>query len=320
MEPQTQQKANLRDIFINLGAFVALYTVLYSILNLLFTVINTAYPQVNAYGSYSSSSSISMPVATLIIFFPIFVWLMWLVQRGFSADPATRNNRLHKWLTYITLFISGLTLAGDLVTIVYYFIDGQELTAGFLLKFLAVLIIALGVFLYFISDIRGRLTRSSEKIWMILATVVVIGSIIWGFAVLGSPRSQRLVKYDQEKVSSLQSMTYLVSDYYQQHGTLPESFADLPCAQSYNNSGICVDHQTNMPYEYVLIGQSAKAYQLCATFNKANDSTALVSRYPYSENSWSHPAGHYCFSQSIPVSQYKPVPDSNPVPKAIPAY
>jgi len=308
MEQNIQPKASLRDIFINLGAFVALYTVLYSILNLLFTVINTAYPQVTSYGYYAGTSSISLPVATLIIFFPIFVWLMWLVQRGFSADPSTRNNRVHKWLTYITLFVSGLTLAGDLVTIVYYFIDGQDLTAGFLLKFLSVLVIALGVFLYFISDIRGRLTRNSEKIWISLATIVVIGSIAWGFAVLGSPRSQRLGKYDEEKVSALQSMTYLVSDYYQQHEALPQSFSDLPCVQS-SMGGTCVDSQTKKPYEYQKLSESS--YQLCADFNRASQTSDTNSSYPMrvgTNISWNHPAGHYCFTEKVNVMQAQPIP------------
>jgi hypothetical protein len=71
-----QPKTSAKDFFLNLGAIVALYTTIISLLNLLFTVINKAFPQIVNY-YYTSSSSISMPVATLIIFFPVYILLMW---------------------------------------------------------------------------------------------------------------------------------------------------------------------------------------------------------------------------------------------------
>src|SRR5579872_6388966 len=154
---QTKPKASAKDFFLNLGTIVALYTTVISLLNLLFTVINRAYPQVTTYsynGTYygSSSSSISWPVAVLIIFFPIFILLMWLLERSYHIEPEKKHLGVRKWLTYITLFIAGLTLAGDLVTVLYFFIDGQELTTGFLLKVFVVLVITAAVFFYYISD------------------------------------------------------------------------------------------------------------------------------------------------------------------------
>ncbi|MGH7250038.1 MAG: DUF5671 domain-containing protein, partial [Minisyncoccia bacterium] len=124
MEPQT--KTSAKDFFINLGAIVALYTTVVSLVNLLFTVINTAYPQITSGYNYLSSQSISWPVATLIIFFPIFLLLMWLLGKDYKIHPEKQNSGIHKWLTYITLFIAGLTIAIDLITVLYYFLDGQE--------------------------------------------------------------------------------------------------------------------------------------------------------------------------------------------------
>jgi hypothetical protein len=73
---------------------------------------------------------------------------------------------------------------------------------------------------------------------------------------------------------------------------------------------IPVDEQTGQPYEYTLIGQSAKAYQLCAEFNKATDQSQYNGVvYPNQTGAtWSHPAGRYCFTESIPVSLYPQVP------------
>src|SRR3989344_5660139 len=109
-KPRTTPK----DFFINLGAIVALYTVVVTVLNLLFTVINVAYPKVTDY-YYMGSQSISFPVSTLIIFFPVYILLMWLLEKGYTSEPEKRNLPVRRWLSYVTLFISGLVLAGDLV-------------------------------------------------------------------------------------------------------------------------------------------------------------------------------------------------------------
>src|ERR1035437_968397 len=172
---ETQTKTSAKDFFINLGAIVALYVTVVSLLNLLFTVINNAYPQIGY--TYYGSQSISMPVATLIIFFPLFILLMWLMERSYVVEPEKKNLGVRRWLTYITLFVAGLTLAGDLVTVIYYFIDGQELTTGFLLKILSVFVVILVVFLNYISDIRNRLTSMSRKVWLDISLVLILGSI-----------------------------------------------------------------------------------------------------------------------------------------------
>jgi hypothetical protein len=320
---QIKIKTSAKDFFLNIGAFVALYTVVVTLLNLLFTVINVAYPRVNDmyYGSYyysSSTQNISWPVSILIIFFPILILLMWLLEKEYKAQPEKKNVGIHKWLSYITLFASGATIAGDLVTILYYFIDGQELTTGFLLKILSALVIAVALFVYYISDIRGKLNSTSRKIWRIIATLIVIGSIVWGFSVLGSPRTQRLLKYDEQKISALQGINSQIIYYFQRKQSLPNSLEQLN--ETYYK--VPVDLQTGKAYEYRLIGQSAKAYELCAEFNLASRDPipgGSSPYYPYAVDSiaypypgrggdfHTHPAGHYCFSQSIDISLYPPI-------------
>lgn len=316
MEPNqiSKPKMSVKDFFLNLGAIVALYTVVVSLLNLLFTVINVAYPQVsNGYNYYSyGSQSISWPVAILIIFFPILILLMWLLEKDYSIDPEKKNLALRKWLSYITLFVSGMTLAVDLVMVLYYFIDGQELTVGFLLKVASVLVVSLAVFMYYISDIRNKLTHNSRKIWRVAVFVIVLASIGWGFSVLGSPRTQRLIKYDTQKVTDLQNINSYILSYVQTHSGLPGSLSDLAEPNAYFT--VPIDAQSGNAYEYKLIGQSAKAYELCAEFNK--DSKEVMGMrdypsmaYPYgTQTSWSHPAGHYCFSLTVPVNLYPKLP------------
>ena len=304
MEPN--KKTNIKDLFLNLGAIVGLYTVVISLINLLFAVINTAYPQITNGYNYYGTQSISWPVSILIIFFPIFILLMWLLEKVYVSEPDRRNMGVRKWLSYITLFLAGITTAIDLVTALYYFIDGQELTTSFILKVLVVLVVALAVFIYYISDIRGKLSLNSRKIWAGVASVIILGSIVLGFSVLGSPRTQRLLKYDEQKINDLMTINSLVQSYYQMKASMPSKIEDLSLVQY---SQIPVDPQSGKAYEYNLIGQSAKAYELCAEFNTDSKITRGVSvSYPYQDVSWIHPAGRYCFKLAIPVGQYVKLP------------
>lgn len=309
MDPnQIKPKASAKDFFLNLGAFVALCALVGNLLGLLFTIIDTAYPKITTGYNYFGSSSISWPVATLVVFFPIFILLMWFLERQYRTEPDTQKSLTHRGLTYITLFISGLVIAGDLVTVVYYFIDGQELTTGFLLKVLVLLVIFSSLFIYYVSDLRGKLTRNSRIFWRFFATFVLISSIIWGFAVLGSPRTQRLYKYDEQKVSDLQNINRQISSYYSNKGALPKTIEEMSNGNYYVAQ---VDPQNKKAYEYIKTTETA--YSLCAEFNKASqdekNSRNNYSMYPYG-GVWIHPAGHYCFNETVnPDNIYsKPFP------------
>jgi len=283
-----ETKTSAKDFFINLGAIVALYTVVISLLNLLFTVINRAYPQVNNGYNYLGSSSISWPVAILIIFFPVFVLLMWFLEKGYIAEPAKRHIAVKRWLTYITLFVAGIALAVDLVTILYYFIDGRELTMAFVAKVISVFVVTLLVFLYYISEIREKLNNKSRKIWLTVALIVTVSSTIWGFVILGSPATQRLYKYDEQKLNDLMSINSNIADYYSMKGILPQALVDL----SPNYYIPAIDPQNQKLYEYKKTGDLT--YELCAEFNKASPNNPT-----YNIDLWLHPAGRHCFIQTI---------------------
>jgi hypothetical protein len=306
MEPK---KFNAKDFFLNLGAIVALYTVVGTLINLLFTIINYAYPKVtDGYNYYNVSQSISWPVAALIIVFPIFLFLMWFLEREYKNNPEERNTGVHRLLTYITLFIAGIVIAGDLITVLYYFLDGQELTTGFLLKVFVLFVISVGLFTYYLSDIRGTLTSKSRKMWRVISGLLVLCSIVWGFTVLGSPATQKLYKYDTAKINSLQEINNYITSFYAENGKLPENLENTGSLAYYPN---IIDSQTNKPYEY--IKKDALSYSLCAEFNKASDSRmdklSTSSVYPYGGVSGIHPAGRYCFEQKVNANSYlKSVP------------
>lgn len=317
MEPIVQPRSHAKDVFLNLVATVALYTSVGSLFHLLFSVIDRAY-SINRYGYYSSS--ISLSVAILIIVFPLFISFMWLIRKESGSFAETQMSGIRKWLNYITLFISGGFIVGDLVTIVYKFIDGQDLTAGFLYKALSIIIVASVVFGYYIADVRNKITPRLARLATVISLGIIIISISTGFYVIGSPKTQRLMKYDQNKLNDLQMISTSIKYFSDEHKRLPKDLTELRSDSSMSFRS--TDFQTNELYEYSIIDQTS--YSLCAVFNLDSSETNQYSRYSYygygyEDEVWSmYKKGTYCFKQKIipkPVSnntKYSPTAYPDP--------
>ena len=295
-------KTSAKDFFLHLGSMVALYVVASNFINLLFKIIDQAFPDMITNGYYwSQGSEISLPVATLIIVFPIFVILSRIVHKIYEQTPEKKSLGIRKWLTYITLFFAGTFLAGDLVMVLYKFLDGQDLTVAFLLKALVVFLVSGAVFGFYLQDIRDRVSASQRKIWSIVVGIVILVSIILGFSVLGSPKTQRLLRYDNQKITDLQNIQWEIINYWQINGS-------IPAAKPY----VIDDSQTGLPYEYAKTGELS--FVVCADFNLANEmknpSNRMISEGPYwkggliENDDWSHPVGRYCFPRTIDPIMY----------------
>jgi hypothetical protein len=305
-------KLTAKDFFLHIATTILLFAGTIALLNILFEVINVAFPQVTQNEYYNPSRSISFPVATLIVVFPLFLFLANLIQKSFVIDPSKKEFAIRKWLIYITLFVAGVVLSGDLITLIYFFLDGQELTTGFLLKILSVLVVIGLIFCYFIDDLKNKLTKSRRNIWRIVAIVLVIGTIVLGFSVLGSPQSQRQYRYDEQKVNDLQNIQWQIINYWQQKGSLPNSLTDLEDPISGYTTPI--DSQTNESYVYKK--NSSLSFDLCADFNKISQGNSQ--NFPRVEyivpigkpgDNWQHEAGNVCFERSIDPELY-PVRES----------
>jgi hypothetical protein len=301
-------KITAKDFFLHVAVIILLYTGTVALLNILFRVINVAFPQINQYGyGYYGSTSISLPVATLIVVFPLFLFLANVLRKGYAEDPGQKEYPVRKWLIYITLFLAGGVLAGDLITLIYYFLDGQEMTTAFLLKVLSVLVVTGAIFGYYLDDLKDRLTGGRRNIWRLVAVVLVLGSIIAGFSVLGSPQNQRMLRYDTQKVTDLQSIQWQIVNYWQQKGVLPDTLTQLEDPLS--GFMVPVDPQNKEPYEYEKTGPLS--FNLCANFNNPtpsadNSTPRAIYLNPPGElgENWQHDEGRKCFSRTIDPELY----------------
>lgn len=301
-------KTTAKDFFLHLGAIVGLYTVTVSFINLFFKIISKAFPEINSnIYAWGAGSQISMPVATLIVFFPIFVVLSKMVHKIYIQDPAKKDLPIRKWLTYITLFVAGAALAGDLVTVIYKFLDGQDLTLAFILKALTVLIVSGAIFWFYIQDIREKISSKQRKIWSIIVGIIILISIIVGFSVVGSPQVQRLIRYDNQKIEDLRNIQVQVITYWQTNGRLPASLEEILESQQKQGLIIPKDPQLNISYEYRQT--DTMNFELCAEFNKEDLTknfysgdrtipTGIKGTIIQNDN-WNHGTGRVCFPRII---------------------
>lgn len=153
--PKRRPYLNAREAFLYLVLFMTLYISAFSFGTLIFQFINRWLPDVlqGGYMDTSISDAIRMSTSSLIIAFPVFYYISWILHTASQRDPDKRGSKIRKWLTYITLFITAGVIIGDSITLVYNLLGG-ELTLRFTLKVLTIGAIAGTIFGYYLWDLR----------------------------------------------------------------------------------------------------------------------------------------------------------------------
>lgn len=303
MDSNRTPRTTPRDFFLYLGTLITLYFSVGSLIALLFSVINRYLPDALDYaytvGVYSSG--IRFALAVLLVIFPTYLLLSWMIGRDTEIHPENKLLGLRRWLTYLHLFVAGAVILGTLVTLINYFLSG-EITTRFLLKIAAIVVIAGGVFSYYIADLRsdeGYLKRF--KLFAIISSILVVVSIISGFLVIGLPQNQRGQQLDQRRVNDLQSIQWEITNYYQVKQTLPPSLAELN--DGLGNFIVPTDPETKQPYTYTKTATTT--FNLCADFKTVSTETQSQA-YEVTGN-WQHGIGTVCFDRTIDPERYPPI-------------
>jgi hypothetical protein len=294
------------------GAMVALYGGVVSFLGLIFDYINYAFP--SAIGGYPVDpyqSGVAYEMASLIVLAPLCLGLMYLIRRSIAADASRQDIWVRRWALFLTLFVAGATIAVDLIVLITSFLNGETLTAAFLLKVLVVLLVAGAGFLHFMADLWGYWSKNAGYARYVHAAVglLVVLTVLSGFVIVGSPAQARAQRLDQQRISDLQNIQWQVVNYWQQKQKLPGSIQDIEDPISgYANPR---DPLTGELYTYKQGG--GMSFTLCATFATTGDanwgqSPAMpVRAYGSIEGSWAHGAGETCFDRTIDPQRYPPL-------------
>ena len=152
--PKPRAQLSARDAFLYLLMFGTLYACAIQLGNLLFDFINLAFPdELRPFEEERAERGIRWATASLIIAFPVFLWLHTKMQREVRLVPARRQSGVRRWLIYLTLLVAAGVIVGDSITLVYNLLSG-ELSTRFILKVLVVAAIAGSAFTYFLYLVR----------------------------------------------------------------------------------------------------------------------------------------------------------------------
>lgn len=312
MEMQMDKpKVTPKDFFLWIGAMAALYGSVVSFIALLFEYIDYAFPDVLQNYVDPYSGTIRFAIASLVVLFPTFLILMRLIRRNIERDPTRAEIWVRRWVLYLTLFVAGITLIIDLITLINTYLGG-DVTTRFVLKVLVVFLVVGGGFLHFLSDLWGYWVRYPRRARMVgygaaLAIVLSIGA---GFFIIGSPTSQRLFRIDEQKISDLQTIQWQVVNYYQQKQELPGELSDLEDPLGGFSSPR--DPESGEEYAYS-ITKAPNSFELCAVFNKESRDLGVSSpkipsgRGGLESANWQHGEGRVCFERTIDPERYPPL-------------
>src|SRR3990167_10485682 len=170
-----------RDVFLYLLSIVTLVASAVSFGILVFQYINVYFPDlINDY-YYSASNfygTIRQALATLIVIFPVYIWVSRFLKKDIEENPEKRELKIRKWLLYLTVFVAALVIIGDLVVLINTFLEG-ELTIRFVLKVMAIFFIAGSVFSNYYFELRELKAKPKKGFngisvyaWIIIAIVV----------------------------------------------------------------------------------------------------------------------------------------------------
>jgi hypothetical protein len=301
--PTPVDAGSARDAFFHLLAFTTLYSTVISLIILAYQWIGRTFADAafsSTYYSYDAESSvIRWSLAVILVSFPLFVYLSRTLHRESVGHPEKLASGVRRWLTYLTLFVTACTIAGDLITLLFFLLQG-ELTVRFILKVLAVLVLTGVPFLYYLRsmrlDAKSYTTSPIHGRYLTVASALVLLGVLWAFMAAGSPMYGRMQRLDEKRVSDIQTIQTEMLNYL--YGSarwdsavvtklpkpLPSSLDELAKNVTYQKLETA-DPATGEPYEYI---PSGNTYKICAVFDLAKDESYNVF--------WNHPVGHHCFT------------------------
>ena len=153
--PKPRPYLSPREAFLYLVLFATLYLTAWHLGSLLFDLINAAIPDQaeHPFQAGMRDNSMRFSVASLVIAFPIYLFVARLLSRELARNPVKRLSAVRRWLTYLTLFLAVTVLVCDLIALVHSLLGG-DLTLRFVLKVLVVGAIAGAIFGFYLVDLR----------------------------------------------------------------------------------------------------------------------------------------------------------------------
>lgn len=146
-----------RNFFLYGLMFFALYVSAFSFAGAVWQMINLYVPDALLVNGYYNATfyldQLRAFISALIVATPLYYFLARFVSREHKKDKAMADSAIRKWLTYLTLLIGAVVVVITMIVTVNKLLAG-EATMRFILRALDALLVASGVFGYYLWDIR----------------------------------------------------------------------------------------------------------------------------------------------------------------------
>lgn len=154
--PAYKPSGSAKDAFLYLLSFSTLATWSIGLGSVMFTLIErwiTDPLSPTNYDYRGTYYEMADALACVIVAFPVYLFVMRYIVGEVEAHPEKVESPVRKWLTYIALLIAAGVVVGDLITFLTFFLRG-ELTSRFIAKVAVVLVIAGGIFWYYMGSLQ----------------------------------------------------------------------------------------------------------------------------------------------------------------------
>lgn len=144
---------NARDAFLYLLNFITLGFWSVALWQIWANLVGRWFPDRLSY-SYSGSlrDDIAWQLALILVTFPIFVVVHTIISKELARRPELYYSAVRRWLTYIGLVLTAITIVIDAALTIQQWILGQ-LTTHFILDTLGLLVLGGSIFTYYLTTI-----------------------------------------------------------------------------------------------------------------------------------------------------------------------
>ncbi|MHC5009099.1 MAG: hypothetical protein ACYTGF_17270 [Planctomycetota bacterium] len=136
------------------------------------------------------------------------------------------------------------------------------------------------------------MTNKVHVSFSVALSIVVLGAVVWGVTLAGTPSTARVQRFDQRRLNDLQTIFREVQSLCRDPDIKDELKRPLPAtldelaALARSERISLTDPETGERFIYTV--KDGTTYELCATFSSARDSDVAVF--------WNHPPGRHCFT------------------------
>lgn len=274
------------DAFLNLLSLISLGWLAQAFGSVCFQLIGKYLGDINnAYSApYYSESFLKYGIAALLVITPVYFAAVNILHLKYKKQELNHNSGIYRWLTYLMLLVSSLTIVGSLVALIASFLDGNY-TSAFIAKVFTVIIIAGMIFGYYFYDLRRHSYNKKDLVSMIMAGVtliLVVAALIGGFMSIETPVQSRMRLEDGKTEEVLAQFVYVITGNYNTTQKLADSY-DFQASLGGSNLPV-----GNVTYRKV----SGQEFELCANFKaKAKNQYYSDKSYPW----YNHDSGHQCY-------------------------